>query len=199
LKKGLEALNKLLKTKLNQVMVAPMNWEAYERAQAIKAPLLKALVQKLPKEAAKGAKISLKEKLISLSEAEREKALEDYLASQVRSVLNLKESQALEANRGFFDIGMDSLMAVELKNKLQQDVGEKTTLISTFIFNYPNITELVTYYKKTIFNDIFNLSESLEEPDVKETDYKSTIIEEEVAGMTDKDLEAMFDEELKNK
>jgi short-subunit dehydrogenase/acyl carrier protein len=182
LKKGLEALNKLLKTKLNQVMVAPMNWEAYERAQAFKAPLLKALVQKLPKEAAKGAKISLKEKLTSLSEDEREKALEEYLASQVRSVLNLKESQALENNRGFFDIGMDSLMAVELKNKLQQDVGIEKTLISTLIFNYPSIIGLKEYFINNVFPEILK-------KEVKpETLEKAPTIEEEVQKLNTEDL-----------
>lgn len=67
----------------------------------------------------------------------------EYLQEQVAIVLGLNKSQAPGPKVGFFQMGMDSLMAVELRNKLEATF--ELELSTTLAFNYPNIKTLSTY------------------------------------------------------
>ncbi len=67
----------------------------------------------------------------------------EYLQEQIAMVLGLDKSQAPGSKVGFFQMGMDSLMAVELRNKLEATFG--LALSTTLAFNYPNIHALSTY------------------------------------------------------
>ncbi|WP_019509582.1 type I polyketide synthase [Pleurocapsa sp. PCC 7319] len=66
-----------------------------------------------------------------------------YIQQEVASVLGLDEEQLPELHQGFFQLGMDSLMAVELKNRLEISLG--SSLPTTITFNYPNIAALAKY------------------------------------------------------
>jgi acyl transferase domain-containing protein/NAD(P)-dependent dehydrogenase (short-subunit alcohol dehydrogenase family)/acyl carrier protein len=74
-------------------------------------------------------------------------AIIDYLRNVVSGVLGYKEMQLLDADAGFFDIGLDSLTALDLKNKIQAILKEE--LPSTLVFKYPNIRSLATYISGT--------------------------------------------------
>ncbi|MFZ4816163.1 MAG: acyltransferase domain-containing protein, partial [Phototrophicaceae bacterium] len=71
----------------------------------------------------------------------------EYLRGQVAGVLGMPVDQVGEKHR-FFDLGMDSLMSVELKNRLEADLGHNLSL--TLAFDYPNIGKLADY----ILNDV---------------------------------------------
>ncbi|MEM9156305.1 MAG: acyl carrier protein, partial [Cyanobacteria bacterium P01_F01_bin.33] len=75
--------------------------------------------------------------------SERHDLLVDHLQSEVVQVLQLPESQLPDPHLGFFEMGMDSLMAVELKNRLE--VGLDRSLPSTLTFESPTIDALATY------------------------------------------------------
>ena len=57
-------------------------------------------------------------------------------------VLGLSEAR-IDPDQGLFDMGMDSLMAVDLKTRLEAAVGHR--LPSTLTFNYPTVTALAGY------------------------------------------------------
>jgi acyl carrier protein len=52
---------------------------------------------------------------------------------------------------GLFDLGMDSLMSVELKRRLERGFGAQ--LPSTLAFNYPNIRALASYLLARVFKE----------------------------------------------
>jgi acyl carrier protein len=81
---------------------------------------------------------SIRARLQSVSADRRPSLLADYIAATVSSVLGTTGPVA--ADRGFFDMGMDSLMAVELKSRLERDLGLE--LPSTLTFNYPSVAAL---------------------------------------------------------
>ena len=58
-------------------------------------------------------------------------------------VLGLPAGTAVAPATGLFDLGMDSLMAVELKRRLEQAVGRP--LPSTLTFNHPNVGALAAF------------------------------------------------------
>lgn len=51
--------------------------------------------------------------------------------------------QSFEEDQGFFELGMNSLTAIEFKNNLEDMLD--CQLSSTLTFDYPTIAKLVTY------------------------------------------------------
>jgi acyl transferase domain-containing protein/acyl carrier protein len=90
---------------------------------------------------------TLLNELEEASSSDREEILRSYLTNLLKTILKFKETQELGDTQGFFEMGMDSLMAVSFKNQLQQDLGNKYSLSNTLAFDYPNINLLVTYLK----------------------------------------------------
>ena len=65
-----------------------------------------------------------------------------HVAEQAGRVLGLDPS-VLDARQGLRDLGLDSLMALELRNRLQRSVGR--SLRSTLAFDYPTIDAIARH------------------------------------------------------
>jgi acyl transferase domain-containing protein len=90
-----------------------------------------------------GAQSEVMLQLESASPRRRRDILIAHLRAQANSILEFDSSREIELDQGFFDMGMDSLMAVELKGRLEQSLN--VPLPSTFTFNYPTIQALADY------------------------------------------------------
>jgi acyl carrier protein len=79
--------------------------------------------------------------------ADRRAILLAHIREQAAEVLGLQVKQ-VDPKRGLFDLGMDSLMSVELKTRLENTLGEK--LPSTLTFNYPTVGAITDYIAGTV-------------------------------------------------
>ena len=86
---------------------------------------------------------NIRDLLVSLPPAEQRLQLSDYLRGEIATVLGLRSDLPIDPLTRLFDFGLDSLMAVELKNRLQ--VGLGVSLRSTLLFDYPTIDTLTTH------------------------------------------------------
>ena len=93
------------------------------------------------KSATTDSEVSLQ--LKNASPARRRDILIAHLRSQTNSILGFDHSREIELEQGLFDMGMDSLMAMELKGRLERSLA--VPLPSTLTFNYPTIKALVDY------------------------------------------------------
>ncbi|MDJ0517581.1 MAG: beta-ketoacyl synthase N-terminal-like domain-containing protein [Trichodesmium sp. MO_231.B1] len=122
---------------------------------------------------------------------ERRNILINHLQNQIATVLGLPPSELPDPEIGFFEMGMDSLMAVELKKRL-----EKTLLISlspTLAFNYPNIYALSSY----IIEDILGFNETKNEAIKSTKNNKDTInLLSEIEELSEDEIEASIFEEI---
>jgi hypothetical protein len=67
----------------------------------------------------------------------------EFVAREVAAVLGVDDGHALAPTVGLFEMGMDSLMSVELRKRLER--GSGLGLPSTLTFNYPNIRALASF------------------------------------------------------
>ena len=151
--KGLDVLERLIAQNSTQVAVCPINWplfveqfyrrqtpmflEDFERTSATKETPAE---PQLPKNATQSPLIG---KLQEASPAGRRTLLVNYVATLVAAILKMKSADLIKPRQRLFDAGLDSLMAIELRNSLATGLGR--TLRSTLIFDYPTIDALVDY------------------------------------------------------
>ena len=69
--------------------------------------------------------------------------MRDYVQSLICHALRLPPTQTIDANQGLLDLGIDSLIAVEVVNRLNAGLGCK--LRATLIFDYPTLAKLAQY------------------------------------------------------
>ena len=113
--------------------------------------------------------------------SERTPLLIDYLSDQVMRVLRLQNRPRPDA--GFFDIGMDSLMAIELRNRISRDLGLARPIPSTALFDYPNVLALAQH---------LNPSDAKPKPAENEQDVLSHLLE----GVADADIDRFSQSEF---
>ena len=75
--------------------------------------------------------------------AEQRELLMIHVRQQIARVLGLTVPGQIGLRQSLFDLGIDSLMALELKNSLESSLGH--SIRSTVLFNYPTLEELVDY------------------------------------------------------
>ncbi|NVB36497.1 SDR family NAD(P)-dependent oxidoreductase [Pseudenhygromyxa sp. WMMC2535] len=99
------------------------------------APRRRAATQSSGAGAAGAAVSTLEQRLASVPASERERTLLDIIRSEIAAVLDLSRPESLGPDRPLKDLGLDSLVAVELRNRLQTVTGLR--LPSTLLFDYP--------------------------------------------------------------
>jgi malonyl CoA-acyl carrier protein transacylase len=81
---------------------------------------------------------------------ERLALLVAHIQNEVATVMGLPPSQAPSPQVGFFEMGLDSMMVVELQNRLRNNLG--LSLSTNLAFNYPNIEALAGYLVRDFFS-----------------------------------------------
>ena len=67
----------------------------------------------------------------------------DLVGQEVQQVLQTEQPPALDAE--FSTLGMDSLMAIELRNRLQRQIAGESSLPYALTFQYPNIKSVAQF------------------------------------------------------
>ncbi|MEZ4868999.1 MAG: type I polyketide synthase [Caldilineaceae bacterium] len=153
---GIAILARLLQQTGPQMGVLPVDWPTLLahapqlRTHSFLAEIVQAHTMTAP---AAEKVISFRQTLLAALPTERFALLTDHIAQQVAQVLRLPTADELDHQQGFFDVGMDSLTSVELKNRLQNSLN--CTLPSTLAFNYPTVAGLADYCRQTVLGSVF--------------------------------------------
>jgi len=92
---------------------------------------------------------SLVQRLEPMPAARRSAALLGHVREEVVRVLQLAPGQAIDPDRGLKELGLDSLMAVELRNRLQASTGRVWP--TTLAFDHPTLGALVRHLEQELF------------------------------------------------
>ncbi|XXU30087.1 SDR family NAD(P)-dependent oxidoreductase [Sorangium sp. So ce887] len=100
---------------------------------------------------AAGEDRTLRDALRPLSDTERARHLVELVIAETAAVLGHADASAVEPHRGFFDLGLDSIVAVDLLRKLHARTGVK--LPATLAFDHPTPDALARHLDAEIARD----------------------------------------------
>jgi len=176
------ALGEILQSDAIQIGAMDIDWSTY-LSKNNRPSFFSNLIEKLDGDKSNHQTVhsSLLQELQTTPKEDQGLLLQAYVAQNVAAVLGIPKSRKMDRMQGFFDMGMDSLTSVELKNRLSTDL--KITFPATLAFDHPNITSLAehllhklidgqssTTIDKTIDNDAeLKAIEALSEEDAEES------------------------------
>lgn len=151
-KPALDALAYLIGTNAVQAIIAEVDWQTFIPTVETgrKRPLLSYMSEGLAKRevSSQEPQGELIGKLERASYSERQALLEEHIQAEVISVMGFDQTFLLDREQSLFDLGMDSLMALKLENRLERNLGR--TFPATVPFYHPTITALAG-----CLNDLF--------------------------------------------
>ncbi len=144
-----------------QGVVARIDWARFLPLyqQAGRRAFLTEMEREIPAQATAAApavtpsgKTALVERLTNAPVQQRKRLLTDFLRDAVAEVTRVDAAEIRE-DTGFFDLGMDSLMAVELRRRLEQGVGREIPV--TLVMDHPRLSDATEY----LLGEVLGLSE----------------------------------------
>jgi len=98
-------------------------------------------------------KTQLVERLVNAPVQQRRRLLTDFLRDAVAEI-TLVDAAEIREDAGFFDLGMDSLMAVEMRRRIEAGVGKEIPV--TVVMDHPRLSDVADY----LLGDVLGLSET---------------------------------------
>ncbi|MCH9731294.1 MAG: SDR family NAD(P)-dependent oxidoreductase, partial [Actinomycetia bacterium] len=144
-----------------QAVVARIDWARFLPLylQAGHRAFLTELEREVPAQLTPGAlsvtpsgKTQLVERLTNAPVQQRKKLLTDYLRNAVAEVTRVDAAE-IRVDAGFFDLGMDSLMAVELRRRIEEGVGKE--IPATLAMDHPRLSDVADY----LLGEVLGLAE----------------------------------------
>lgn len=196
-KDAFSALEAALQTGESQVGIAPIEWPKYlgripasqqnfyiqladeTGANGREKSKLRSSVAEIRSDAKLGAI------LVETTPSRRMVAIQQAVMDAVRGALDLRASDEIDPEESLSDMGMDSLLAVELRNGLTSVFARR--LPSTLVFDYPTVQKITRFLYREIFP-----SEGGDDAIDSANDLGSLSILDEIEQLSDDDVDLIF-------
>ncbi len=185
---GLDALERALASDEAQLGVAPLDaaqWvESYPAAASSRrvAPLLRVTPDRAPRGAA------ILERLRGASPDERARLVLTTVRAQAAQVLRVPEDE-LDLEEPLTSLGMDSLMGLELRNRIETALGLKVA--PTLLWTYPTVLALSHHLAGELGEPTRDDAER-HEPSPDDLDDLSDLSDEDSARLIDEEFDALL-------
>ena len=140
---GLAALDRLVGQGAAMGVVAVADWPVLAGRLMDVPPFLDEVLPAGPAREVATAPAGLPARLRDASEEEREALLAAFLQEELQAVLGLADPPAPTV--GFFDLGMDSLTTVELRNRLDRALSGECVVSGTAVLDHPDVARLARH------------------------------------------------------
>ncbi|MBX3148329.1 MAG: SDR family NAD(P)-dependent oxidoreductase [Gemmatimonadales bacterium] len=119
----------------------------------------------------------------------RRELLVDFVGDQVARVLGVQDGRAIDQRQPLNELGLDSLMAVELRNRLGTALGLTRSLPATLVFDHPTLDALAAFLETGVLAEAVGATGTTApaEPAQEGTDAVGAIED-----LSDAEVEALF-------
>ncbi|MGW1433544.1 SDR family NAD(P)-dependent oxidoreductase [Streptomyces sp. NPDC002431] len=142
--RGLELFDAALAADRPVTLAAELDRAAL-RSHPVPPALFRGLIRTTARRTASGASgaRTLAQRLAATPEAERQPMVVEWVRGEVATILGHSSAAMVDADLAFKELGFDSLMSVELRNRLNALSGLR--LPATLVFDYPTPTALAAH------------------------------------------------------
>lgn len=139
---GIAAFSQLLRSQAVQAVVLSMDWSRFFDRHNV-SPYFEFLHETRTESAPQTERRDLTSLVESVPETQRHSVMLQELRSMLRNVLGMASGAPVPPKQGFFELGLDSLGSVQLRNILQKQLNRP--LPSSLLFDYPNLDVLTSH------------------------------------------------------
>jgi acyl carrier protein len=155
LNEGMAKLGELLRSSRAQIVAAPIDQMFADTASGRPPSLFFEIIKPSATAVSTDDEVRPAEdnfvRLLSAEPAVRRLAiLKAHVESTASRALGATRGRSLDPRRPLQELGLDSLMSVELRNALAASLGR--SLSSTLLFDYPTVESLTHYLAKNVLN-----------------------------------------------
>ncbi|MCB9450591.1 MAG: SDR family NAD(P)-dependent oxidoreductase [Anaerolineaceae bacterium] len=205
---GLEILDQLMRGSAAQVGVMPMDWPQFLRQFVGKEqPFLKAYLTATSSPAMKAtakkatapdvpATPAILSQLADAKPARQRALLIGFVQEHARKILGAESAGMVDTQMPLSELGLDSLMAVELRNLLGSGLALKRSLPATLVFDYPTIEAVADY----LLRDVLALtgSDADEAPETVKPPTSGQMAES-ISELSDEEVDRLLKERMKKR
>lgn len=186
---ALNLLEHLLSFTATHIGVLPINWTQWVKTEGTPAFFrdLVTTAAKVPTLVQANAVAPLTQHLEQAEPTYRPSLITEYVKTQVATVLGIAASN-LDPSLGFTDLGLDSLTSVELRNRLQTELGRPLPI--TLLFDHPTPNALSAYLISLLVPKLSSVSQDSTQPDTAEESLQ------DLSEISDEEAESLLLEEL---
>jgi acyl carrier protein len=193
---ALDTLDALINGNVTQTMVAEIDWSKFKTIVAAKGRVafLEALFKQDQDNFVQTVE-NFPQTIQKKPPHRRVTLLTTRLQQEVAQVLGIHGDTLPDTDKGFFEMGMDSLMSVELKHRLEGLFS--VSLPSTFAFEYPTIRDVARYFVQEVFAWELNSDNSEVSSEIGSTDaVELNQVLAELESLSEAETEALMEQEL---
>ncbi|XXK21137.1 beta-ketoacyl synthase N-terminal-like domain-containing protein [Arenicellales bacterium nBUS_48] len=145
---------------------------------------------------------SLIDKIRSRPQSQAKRLLIKEVLGLIAPVLGYQNSQDVDVDLGFFDLGLDSLTSVELRDAIEKLLNIK--LDATSLFKYPSVALLSEFIVGQIKEETLISNEEENQQAPKNSDNENfpvnnadiELTDEDITNMSDAEIEQFFDQHI---
>jgi NAD(P)-dependent dehydrogenase (short-subunit alcohol dehydrogenase family)/acyl carrier protein len=195
---GLTVFERLLRRGSTQVGVMPIDWPRFIRQfttsdgeQPFFAELAIEARQRGQSSQPVEPELDTLQQLEQAPANQRPRLLLEYIRSQALKVLGLDATEVVDPRQPLADLGLDSLMAVELRNLLGRGLRLGRSMPATLLYDYPTISELANYIAKDVLH--WEGAEARQSPS---QDAGMSGVIDQIEDLSDEEVDRLFAEKM---
>ena|GEM_PF-3887251 len=133
-------------------VLAKVDWDVYRKRMSENQSVVLSQVSKSNESSASRKEAQkIISKLRKLPKAKQKPALYSEISRQLCAVLGFDEDEPIDFERGLFELGVDSMTALELTSKIEALAGEE--LSTTFVFELGSVGGIAEFLYSKIFKE----------------------------------------------